>query len=97
MQMQGTLTRSRARTRSILEWHAIFRGPPDTPYAGGEYWAVVTFTKVRHPTSLLSSTRSRIGNRERTRVADAAGASPRLLSSPCSRRRTTPLRRPSSR
>ncbi|KPV71509.1 uncharacterized protein RHOBADRAFT_47688 [Rhodotorula graminis WP1] len=36
---------ARPNESNILEWHAIFRGPPDTPYHGGEYWAVVTFTK----------------------------------------------------
>ncbi|CEQ39667.1 SPOSA6832_01228 [Sporobolomyces salmonicolor] len=30
---------------SILEWHYIMRGPPGTPYEGGEYWGVVTFPK----------------------------------------------------
>ncbi|GAA5853112.1 hypothetical protein JCM8547_000205 [Rhodosporidiobolus lusitaniae] len=30
---------------NVLEWHYIFRGPPDTPYAGGEYWGTVIFPK----------------------------------------------------
>jgi ubiquitin-conjugating enzyme E2 J2 len=37
---------------SILEWHYIFRGPPDTPFAGGEYWGTITFPKVRQKCSL---------------------------------------------
>ncbi|GAA5825808.1 hypothetical protein JCM3770_006342 [Rhodotorula araucariae] len=36
---------ARPNEANILEWHAIFRGPPKTPYDGGEYWAVVTFPK----------------------------------------------------
>ncbi|GAA5979058.1 hypothetical protein JCM21900_005959, partial [Sporobolomyces salmonicolor] len=31
---------------NILEWHYIMRGPPGTPYEGGEYWGVVTFPKT---------------------------------------------------
>ncbi|CAO1638095.1 unnamed protein product [Parajaminaea phylloscopi] len=27
----------------ILTWHFILRGPPDTPYAGGEYWGQLMF------------------------------------------------------
>ncbi|KAF2863686.1 UBC-like protein [Piedraia hortae CBS 480.64] len=28
---------------NILEWHYILTGPPDTPYAGGQYWGTLTF------------------------------------------------------
>ncbi|KAJ2001042.1 Ubiquitin-conjugating enzyme E2 6 [Coemansia thaxteri] len=28
---------------NILEWHYVLRGPPDTPYAGGEYHGRVKF------------------------------------------------------
>ncbi|KAJ2492447.1 Ubiquitin-conjugating enzyme E2 6 [Coemansia sp. RSA 2050] len=28
---------------NILEWHYVLRGPPDTPYAGGEYHGKVKF------------------------------------------------------
>jgi len=34
---------ARPNEANILEWHYILRGPPDTPYHGGEYWGVVTF------------------------------------------------------
>ncbi|GAA5878710.1 hypothetical protein JCM3774_000481 [Rhodotorula dairenensis] len=30
---------------NLLEWHYIFRGPPETPYEGGEYWGTVVFPK----------------------------------------------------
>ncbi|KAI5124217.1 hypothetical protein M0805_005067 [Coniferiporia weirii] len=30
--------------RNILHWNYIIRGPPDSPYAGGEYYGVVLFT-----------------------------------------------------
>ncbi|BEI92152.1 uncharacterized protein CcaverHIS019_0409720 [Cutaneotrichosporon cavernicola] len=29
--------------RNILDWHFIIRGPPDTPYAGGEYHGLIWF------------------------------------------------------
>ncbi|CED84691.1 ubc-like protein [Phaffia rhodozyma] len=29
--------------KNILNWHFILRGPPDTPYAGGEYYGMVMF------------------------------------------------------
>jgi len=29
--------------QNILEWHYILTGPPDTPYAGGQYWGTLTF------------------------------------------------------
>ncbi|CDH59575.1 ubc-like protein [Lichtheimia corymbifera JMRC:FSU:9682] len=28
---------------NILEWHYVIRGPPDTPYEGGEYYGRLTF------------------------------------------------------
>ncbi|KAI9008073.1 ubiquitin-conjugating enzyme/RWD-like protein, partial [Gaertneriomyces semiglobifer] len=28
---------------NILEWHYIIRGPPDSPYEGGEYWGKIVF------------------------------------------------------
>jgi ubiquitin-conjugating enzyme E2 J2 len=28
---------------NILEWHYILTGPPDTPYAGGQYWGTLMF------------------------------------------------------
>ncbi|KAJ1847358.1 Ubiquitin-conjugating enzyme E2 6 [Coemansia sp. RSA 2703] len=31
--------------RNILEWHYIITGPPDTPYAGGEYHGRLIFPK----------------------------------------------------
>ncbi|KAM0752644.1 ubiquitin-conjugating enzyme E2 J2 [Meredithblackwellia eburnea MCA 4105] len=34
---------ARPNESNILEWHYILRGPPDTPYAGGEYYGVVLF------------------------------------------------------
>ncbi|GAA5899906.1 ubiquitin-conjugating enzyme E2 [Sporobolomyces salmoneus] len=36
---------ARPNEQNILEWHFIFRGPDDSPYAGGEYWGVVEFPK----------------------------------------------------
>ncbi|GAA6012817.1 hypothetical protein JCM10207_005372 [Rhodosporidiobolus poonsookiae] len=36
---------ARPNESNILEWHYLFRGPPDTPYAGGEYWGTVVFPK----------------------------------------------------
>ncbi|BGP19569.1 Ubiquitin-conjugating enzyme E2 6 [Rhodosporidiobolus nylandii] len=36
---------ARPNESNILEWHYLFRGPPETPYAGGEYWGTVVFTK----------------------------------------------------
>ncbi|TKA52479.1 hypothetical protein B0A53_04853 [Rhodotorula sp. CCFEE 5036] len=30
---------------NLLEWHYIFRGPPETPYDGGEYWGTIVFPK----------------------------------------------------
>ncbi|KAH9451756.1 hypothetical protein Pst134EA_025694 [Puccinia striiformis f. sp. tritici] len=36
-------TIARPKETNILEWHYILRGPPDTPYFGGEYWGTVTF------------------------------------------------------
>ncbi|GAA5900085.1 hypothetical protein JCM6882_002610 [Rhodosporidiobolus microsporus] len=36
---------ARPNESNILEWHFIFRGPPDTPFHNGEYWGVVTFPK----------------------------------------------------
>ncbi|KAI9895014.1 MAG: Ubiquitin-conjugating enzyme E2 6 [Vezdaea aestivalis] len=29
--------------KNILEWHYILTGPPDTPYANGQYWGTLTF------------------------------------------------------
>ncbi|KAL1411133.1 Ubiquitin-conjugating enzyme E2 6 [Vanrija albida] len=29
--------------KNILDWHFIIRGPPDTPYAGGEYHGLIWF------------------------------------------------------
>ncbi|CAD6887055.1 unnamed protein product [Tilletia controversa] len=34
---------ARPREENILEWHYIVRGPPDTPFHGGEYWGVLQF------------------------------------------------------
>ncbi|KAM0791040.1 hypothetical protein ACM66B_004336 [Microbotryomycetes sp. NB124-2] len=34
---------ARPNESNILEWHYILRGPPDSPYHGGEYWGTVTF------------------------------------------------------
>ncbi|CAH7687863.1 ubiquitin-conjugating enzyme E2 J2 [Phakopsora pachyrhizi] len=34
---------ARPKESDILEWHYIIRGPPDTPYAGGEFWGTVIF------------------------------------------------------
>ncbi|PWN38652.1 UBC-like protein [Ceraceosorus guamensis] len=34
---------ARPKEDNILEWHYILRGPPDCPYAGGEYWGVLLF------------------------------------------------------
>ncbi|OAV95759.1 hypothetical protein PTTG_02006 [Puccinia triticina 1-1 BBBD Race 1] len=34
---------ARPKDTNILEWHFIIRGPPDTPYVGGEFWGTVTF------------------------------------------------------
>ncbi|WFD34803.1 E2 ubiquitin-conjugating enzyme [Malassezia cuniculi] len=34
---------ARPREENILEWHFIIRGPPDTPYEGGEYWGQLIF------------------------------------------------------
>lgn len=34
---------ARPRESDILEWHYILRGPPDTPYEGGEFWGTVIF------------------------------------------------------
>jgi len=34
---------ARPKDTNILEWHYIIRGPPDTPYKGGEFWGTVTF------------------------------------------------------
>ncbi len=28
---------------SILDWHYVITGPPDSPYVGGEYWGKLTF------------------------------------------------------
>ncbi|KAF9930576.1 Ubiquitin-conjugating enzyme E2 6 [Mortierella antarctica] len=28
---------------NILEWHYVLKGPPDTPYYGGEYYGTLTF------------------------------------------------------
>ncbi|MCJ1310760.1 Ubiquitin-conjugating enzyme E2 6 [Agyrium rufum] len=28
---------------NILEWHYILTGPPNTPYAGGQYWGTLLF------------------------------------------------------
>lgn len=30
--------------RNILEWHYLITGPPDTPYAGGQYHGTLMFT-----------------------------------------------------
>lgn len=37
------LVYARPREDNILEWHYILRGPPDTPYAGGEYHGQLLF------------------------------------------------------
>lgn len=34
---------ARPKESDILEWHFILRGPPDTPYEGGEFWGTVVF------------------------------------------------------
>ncbi|MBW0520381.1 hypothetical protein O181_060096 [Austropuccinia psidii MF-1] len=34
---------ARPKESDILEWHYILRGPPDTPYEGGEFWGTVIF------------------------------------------------------
>ncbi|KOS12469.1 ubc-like protein [Malassezia pachydermatis] len=34
---------ARPKDDNILEWHFILRGPPDTPYEGGEYWGQLLF------------------------------------------------------
>lgn len=34
---------ARPREDNVLEWHFILRGPPDTPYDGGEYWGQLLF------------------------------------------------------
>ncbi|KAG0149577.1 hypothetical protein CROQUDRAFT_669105 [Cronartium quercuum f. sp. fusiforme G11] len=34
---------ARPKESDILEWHYIIRGPPDTPYEGGEFWGTVIF------------------------------------------------------
>ncbi|KAK4703605.1 ubiquitin-conjugating enzyme E2 J2, partial [Phenoliferia sp. Uapishka_3] len=34
---------ARPNESNILEWHYILRGPPDTPYHGGEYYGVILF------------------------------------------------------
>lgn len=34
---------ARPREDNILEWHFIIRGPPDTPFHGGEYWGQLLF------------------------------------------------------
>lgn len=34
---------ARPKETDILEWHYILRGPPETPYAGGEFWGTVIF------------------------------------------------------
>ncbi|GAA5954233.1 hypothetical protein JCM3765_005327 [Sporobolomyces pararoseus] len=36
---------ARPNEANILEWHFLFRGPPDSPFNGGEYWGVVEFPK----------------------------------------------------
>ncbi|GAA6044028.1 hypothetical protein JCM8097_004311 [Rhodosporidiobolus ruineniae] len=36
---------ARPNESNILEWHYIFRGPPGSPYDGGEYWGTVVFPK----------------------------------------------------
>ncbi|GAA6063642.1 hypothetical protein JCM10212_002603 [Sporobolomyces blumeae] len=36
---------ARPNESNILEWHYIMRGPPGTPYEGGEYWGVIDFPK----------------------------------------------------
>lgn len=33
----------RPREDNVLEWHFILRGPPDTPFHGGEYWGQLLF------------------------------------------------------
>ncbi|EPQ31447.1 uncharacterized protein PFL1_00782 [Pseudozyma flocculosa PF-1] len=37
------LVYARPKEDNILEWHYILRGPPDTPYAGGEYHGQLIF------------------------------------------------------
>lgn len=34
---------ARPREDNVLEWHFIVRGPPGTPYEGGEYWGQLLF------------------------------------------------------
>lgn len=34
---------ARPMESDVLTWHFILRGPPDTPYAGGEYWGQLMF------------------------------------------------------
>ncbi|WFD19165.1 E2 ubiquitin-conjugating enzyme [Malassezia caprae] len=34
---------ARPRDDDLLEWHFILRGPPGTPYEGGEYWGQLLF------------------------------------------------------
>ncbi|PWN48054.1 UBC-like protein [Violaceomyces palustris] len=34
---------ARPREDNILEWHYVLRGPPDTPYHGGEYYGQLLF------------------------------------------------------
>ena len=34
---------ARPREDNVLEWHFIVRGPPGTPYDGGEYWGQLLF------------------------------------------------------
>ncbi|KAG7530584.1 hypothetical protein FFLO_04947 [Filobasidium floriforme] len=34
---------ARFEEKNILDWHFILRGPPDSPYTGGEYHGVINF------------------------------------------------------
>ncbi|KDN46289.1 UBC-like protein [Tilletiaria anomala UBC 951] len=34
---------ARPREDNVLEWHFILRGPPDSPYDGGEFWGQLSF------------------------------------------------------
>ncbi|KAF9184543.1 hypothetical protein BGZ51_003305 [Haplosporangium sp. Z 767] len=34
---------ARPLERNILEWHYVLKGPPDTPYYGGEYYGTLVF------------------------------------------------------
>ncbi|GHJ83847.1 hypothetical protein NliqN6_0249 [Naganishia liquefaciens] len=34
---------ARFEEKNILDWHFIIRGPPDSPYAGGEYHGLIMF------------------------------------------------------